>query len=239
MRRAAVLAAVAVIVAGLAVFAPGYLTRKRDYVAVTPQAPTIEPPTAFPLPAHATACMDLVALDNHSEQARLQAAAPGRRPLPLELLLSGPGYRAHARVGPRLADGVTVVAPVRPPPRPLTASVCVRNLGGRPVRLAGVGDRSRSRSGITVNGALSGITFAGYTSGVGFVLMFYEREPTSILSRLPLSLRRMAVLRPGVIAPATLWLLLALFVAGVPAAAVWAFARALRHDEVAEAEPPA
>ena len=45
----------------------------------------------------------------------------------------------------------------------------------------------------------------------------------------------MSVLRPGVVAPATLWLLLALFLVGVPAVAVWAFARALRADE-ADAE---
>jgi hypothetical protein len=99
-----------------------------------------------------------------------------------------------------------------------------------------VGDRSRSRSTITVNGAPVGGAYEGYTSGVGFVLTFYERRPASILSRLPVSVQRMTVLRPGVVAPASLWLLLALFVVGVPAITVWAFARALWADQVEEEE---
>src|SRR5262249_14270786 len=125
--------------------------------------------------------------------------------------------------------GQTVAVAVRPPPRSLIATACVRNLGGRPVYLGGVHDRSRSRSAVTINGAPS-------PDNVGFVLTFYERRPPSILRRPPPSIRRLCAPRRGVIGPATLWLLLALFVAGVPAAAVWAFARALRADEDAEAE---
>jgi hypothetical protein len=236
MRRTAVVVAVVVIVAGLAAAAPAYLTRKRDYVAVTPQAPTFKPnrPVAFTLPGDATACMNLVALDGHSEQARLQAMTPGSSAVPLELTVTGPHYRTQGRVGARYADGRTVAVPIRAPQRSLSATACVRNLGRRPVSLAGVGDRSRSRSTITVNGARLGGASAGYTTGVGFVLTFYERRPASILSRLPVSVQRMAVLRPGVVVPATLWPLLALFVVGVPAIAVWAFARALRADEVEE-----
>lgn len=230
MRRAPVIVAVAVLVVGLALTAPGYLTRKRDYVAVTPQAPTIEPPAVLPLAGHATACMNLVALDRHSERARLQVSTPGPRAMPLQLTVTGPDYRAEGRIPARYADGQTVAAAVRPPPRSLVATACVRNLGRRVVDLAAVGDRSHSRSTVTLNGA---------TVSVGFVLTFYERRPTSILSRLPLSLQRMDVLRPGVVVPATLWVLLALFVAGLPAVAVWAFARALRADEGVEGERPA
>jgi hypothetical protein len=238
MRRTAVVVAVVVIVAGLAAAAPGYLTRTRDYVAVTPQAPTFKPnvPAAFSLPGNSTACMDLVALDGHSEQARLQALTPGSGAMPLELTVTGPRYRTQGRVGARSADGRTVAVAVRPPRRSLTATACVRNLSPRLVTLAGVGDRSRSRSTITINGTRAGATKDGYTSGVGFVLTFYERRPASILSRLPVSVQRMTVLRPGVVAPASLWLLLALFVVGVPAITVWAFARALWADQVEEEE---
>jgi hypothetical protein len=147
--------------------------------------------------------------------------------VPLELTVTGPGYRTQGRIPARYADGQTLAVDLRPPPRSLIATACVRNLGHSEVRFAGVGDRSRSRSNVTIEGA---------PFGVGFVLTFYERRPASILSRLPTSLERMGVLRPGVIAPATLWVLLALFVVGVPAFAVWAFARALRAD--AEAERP-
>jgi hypothetical protein len=227
MRRAAVIVVVAAIVAGLAVAAPGYLTRQRDYVAVTPQPPPLVPPASISVPGHDAACMDLVALDSHSEQARFQASTRGRRAMPLELTLTGPGYRAQARVPARYADGETIAVPVRPPPRSLVATSCVRNLGRDLVSLAAVIDRSKSRSAVNVNGV---------PTPAGFVLTFYERRPTSILSRLGVSLRRMDVLRPGVVVPATLWLLLAAFVAGMPALAVWAFARALRSDEAAEAE---
>lgn len=225
MRRAAVLAAVVAIVAGMAAAAPGYLTRKRDYVAVTPQAPTAYVPTGLALPGHGRACMNLVALDRYSEQARLQPTTPGRSAVPLQLTLAGPGYRAQGRVPARYADGQTVAVALRPPPRSLVATACVRNLGRAAVSLAAVNDRSRSRSAVTVDGA---------PASAGFVLTFYERRPTSILSRLPVSLRRMDVLRPGAVMPATLWPLLALFVVGVPAVAVWAFARALRADDDAE-----
>jgi hypothetical protein len=150
--------------------------------------------------------------------------------MPLQLTVTGAGYQTQGRIPARYADGQTVTVAVRPPPHSLIATACVRNLGRRAVDLAGVGDRSRSRSTVTIDGA---------PFGVGFVLTFYERRPTSILSRLGTSLGRMDVLRPGVIVPATLWVLLALFVLGVPAAAIWAFGRALRADEVAEAERPA
>ncbi|HEX6025984.1 MAG TPA: hypothetical protein VFZ00_28595 [Solirubrobacter sp.] len=230
------MAAVAVIAIGLAVTAPAYLTRERDYVAVTPQPPTIEPPTDFTLPAEAAACMDRVALDSHSEQARVRAAARGSSPLPLEVIVTGPDYLEQARFGPRLADGRTVTVDIRPPSRSLVADVCVRNLSSRDIKLEGVGDRARSRSGVAVY-ANTGDPNDVYVSNVGYVVTFYERRPTSILDRLPVSLERMAVMRPAVVVPATLWVLLVLFLVGVPALAVWAFARALRADEVPEGEP--
>jgi hypothetical protein len=229
MPRVAVVVAVGTILAGIAVTAPGYVTTRRDYVAVTPQAPTIGVPTQVTLPGRAQTCMNLVALDSHSEQARLVPRTPGRSAMPLQLTLSGPGYRAQGRIAGRYADAQTVAIAVPPPRRSLTVTACVRNLGRRLVYLAAVNDRSRSRSEVTVNGT---------SSLLGFVLTFYERRPASILSRLPVSLRRMGVLRPGVASPALLWLLFALFIAGVPAVAVWAFARALRADEEAEARQP-
>ncbi len=228
MRRAAAIVAAVAIVAGLAAIGPRYLTRGRDYVAVTPQPPPLVPPASISVPGHDAACMDLVALDSHSEQARLSAHTAGKRAMPLELTLTGPGYRAQGRIPATYADGQTIAVDVRPPPRSLIATACVRNLGGKLVSLAAVIDRSKTRSRVNVNGV---------PTPAGFVLTFYERKPTSILSRLGVSLRRMDVLRPGVVVPATLWVLLALFVVGVPAIAVWAFARALRAD--AEAERPA
>jgi hypothetical protein len=64
-----------------------------------------------------------------------------------------------------------------------------------------------------------------------FVIQFAEREPVSILDRLPESVRRMTVLRPAIVSDVTLWLLLALFVAGLPILALLSYARALKHDD--------
>ena len=119
--------------------------------------------------------------------------------------------------------------PVRPPPRSLTATVCVRNRGGRAVSLAAVVDRRRSRSAVYVNGV---------PSQPGFVLQFAERRPVSILERLPDSIQRMSVLRPAAVTSLSLWPLLALFVAGIPIAVLWAFARAVREDERGEMNRP-
>ena len=83
-------------------------------------------------------------------------------------------------------------------------------------------DRRRSRSTVLQNGV---------PVQPGFVIQFAEREPVSILERLPVSLDRMSVLRPAVVSEAALWPLLVLFVAGIPALALWAFARAVRDDE--------
>ena len=108
------------------------------------------------------------------------------------------------------------------PADPSIATVCLRNLGTSSIALAAVQDRRRSRSAVTVNGGA--VT-------VSWVLQFAERDPVSILERLPTSLQRMSVLRPAVVSEVTLWGLLALFVAGIPILALWAFARALRHDD--------
>ena len=66
---------------------------------------------------------------------------------------------------------------------------------------------------------------------MSWVLQFAERDRSASSSGFPTSLRRMSVLRPAVVSDVTLWGLLALFVAGIPILALWAFARALRHDD--------
>lgn len=221
MRRAPVLIAVAVLAAGLTVMVPGWLLRDRDYLAVTPQPPAVEWPEQLELPARGHLCMSNVALDEYSEEARI---GPVRgRPAPLEITISGEGgYVAGGRTEANYRSGDVVTIPVQPPPRSVIAMLCVHNGGWKPVTLAAVVDRRRSRSSVVQNG-----------TGVlpGFVIRFAEREPVSILERLPDSVRRMSILRPAVVSDVTLWPLLVLFVAGIPAVALWAFARALRDDE--------
>jgi hypothetical protein len=220
MRRAAVLTACAVLVVGLAVMVPSWLLRDRDQLAVTPQPPPVEQHTQLELPADGRACLKLVALDEHSEEARVRPVEG--RAVPLEIAIRGEGgYRARGRAAADYRPGDIVALPVDPPPESLIATVCLHNLGERSIALEAVQDRRRSRSPVTVNEA---------TAPVSWMIQFAEREPVSILERLPDSMRRMSVLRPAVVSDITLWSLLVLFVAGVPILALWAFARALRHD---------
>jgi hypothetical protein len=220
MRRAPVLVAVAVLVTGLAAMGPRWLLDDRDYLAVTPQPPPVEQPTQLELPADGRACLTLVALDEHSEQARIRPVEG--RAVPLELTITGEGgYRARGSARADYRPGDVVELPVDAPPDPTVATVCLRNLGASGIALAAVQDRRRSRSAVTVNDT---------PATVSWVLQFAERSPVSILERLPTSLQRMSVLRPAVVSEAGLWALLALFVAGIPVLALWAFARAVRDD---------
>jgi hypothetical protein len=220
MRSVPVLVAVAVLVAGLAVMVPGWLLDERDYLAVTPQPPAVEQPTQLDVPARGRTCLDLVALDEHSEEARIRPVARNRAVVPLELTLSGEGgYRARARAAADYRPGDVVAMRVQPPPRSLVATACVRNLGRRSIALAAVQDRRRARGTVTVNGA---------PVTVSWVIQFAESERVSILDRMPVSVQRMSVLRPAFVSEVTLWGLLALFVAGIPILALTAYARSLK-----------
>jgi hypothetical protein len=222
MRRAPILVAVAVLVAGVAIMVPGWLLDERDYLAVTPQPPAVEQPTHLDVPADGRVCMNRVALDPHSEVARVRPVGRGRA-VPLGLTITGEGgYAARGRAAADYRRGDVVSLPVDPPQRSLIATLCLHNRGRDLVSLAAVGDRRRSRSIVRVNGV---------EVQASFVIQFAEREPVSILERLPDSVRRMTVLRPAIVSDVTLWLLLALFVAGIPILALWAYARALRHDD--------
>lgn len=223
MPRMALVVAVAVLVAGIAAMVPSWLLDERDYLAVTPQPPAVEQHTEVELPADGRACMNLVALDEYSEEARVHTAAKGRT-VPLEITIRGEdGYFARGRAAADYRPGDVVALAVDPPPESLIATLCVHNAGGRSTWLDAVQDRRRSRSAVFVEGA---------PATVSFVIQFAEREPVSILERLPDSVRRMSVLRPAVVSELTLWLVLVLFVAGIPIVALWAFARAMREDEL-------
>jgi hypothetical protein len=222
MRSAAVVVAVAVLVAGLAVMVPGWLLDERDYLAVTPQPPAVEGPTHLDVPPDGRICMNRVALDPHSEVARVRPVVR-RRAVPLELTITGEGgYVARARAAADYRAGDVVALRVEPPQRSLIATLCVHNQGRGLLSLAAVQDRRRSRSIVRVNGV---------EVQASFVIQFAEREPVSILERLPDSIRRMTVLRPALVSDVTLWLLLVLSVAGLPILALWAYAHALRHDD--------
>jgi hypothetical protein len=229
MRRTAVLVAVVVLVAGLAVMVPGWLLDDRDYLAVTPQPPAVESPERLQLPPEGRLCMNMVALDEHSEEARIRPVEVDRA-VPLEITIRGEGgYFARGEAAAEYRSGDVVALPVEAPPRSTIATVCLSNASREKVWLAAVVDRRRSRSTVLQNGV---------AVQPGFAIEFAEREPVSILERLPDSVRRMSVLRPAVVSDVSLWSLLVLFVAGIPIVALWAFARAVGADEERDADRP-
>jgi hypothetical protein len=226
MRRTALVTALLVLGVGAVVLARPWLTDSRRIVAVTPQPPPLFAVYEMRLAPGSQACMNEAALDRRSEEAHLVVNRSGSGPVPLELTINAPGYRARALAPPRYRDGNDIVVPVHPPSQSLLAVICVRNRGNHAVRLLASGDRTRSRSGVTVDGRVVPL---------GFVISFYERAPSTVLQALPDSLERMTVLRAFFVVPATLWALMALLVIGVPAAMVWAYVRSLAEDVTTDA----
>lgn len=220
MRRLALVIGLVLLGAGAAVWALPYLTRERDYAAVTPQPDPLVRQSTIALPGGARACMDGAVLDARSEQARIRVGTFGRPGAPLELTLRGAGYDASARVPAGYPDSALLRIGVRPPVGAVEASICVRNLGSRRIALYASDDRTSSRSRVHVDGR---------PVPKHFVVVFYERRPASILERLPTALDRASAFRP-LVSPWVLWPLLVLFAVGTPLGILWALFDALPSD---------
>ena len=110
--------------------------------------------------------------------------------------------------------------PVAPPREETAVSICIRNAGDRRVALYASADRTNSRSHVFVDGR---------PVFPDFGIAFYEREPASILERLPASVERATVFR-GPLTEDLLWVVLVLFVVGTPLGVMLALALSLRGD---------
>jgi hypothetical protein len=227
MPRAAIATGLALLVAAAAIWGLPYLTHGRDYYATTPQPDPLFTVATIPLGAGQRACMDRAVVDRYSEQARLRVGTFHRRAVPLELSLSGDGYRASARVPATYADSRPFEVAVRPPPHPVEVTICLRNAGARRVALYVAADRTKSRSHTFVGGR---------DVGSNFDIVFTERRPVSIAARLPVSLQRAGAFRFFGVSPVTLWPLLILFVVGVPLAVLVTFGRSLAGATFGEPE---
>jgi hypothetical protein len=218
MRRVAlVVGLVALLAAGVA-WGVQYLTDKRDYVAVTPQPDPLFTVSLIPLRGGQVACMDDAVLDPRSEQARFKVGTYFGPPVPLELTIAGGSYTEHVSVPPTYRDSEIIRVPVRPPAEETAVSICIRSLGKRRVALYAAGDRTNSRSNVLVDGR---------PVVPDFGIVFYEREPASILDRLSTSVERATVFR-GPLTTAVLGALLLLFVVGTPVGVLFALVWALR-----------
>ena len=152
-------------------------------------------------------------MDEHSERALIRVGTYGGPPSALRLEIAGPGVREAVAVPPTYADGAVVSVPVDPPRDPVVARVCIRNQGNRQVALYAGADRySRSETRVD-GGAGRGATSSSRSR---------KRGEQSLAARLPAAVERMQGFRLG--APWLTWIVGVLFLAGVPAGAVWAFA---------------
>jgi hypothetical protein len=215
MRRVALVTGLGLLVAAAAVWGVPYLTRDRHYYATTPQPKPLFTATTIPLRPGQRACLDRAVVDQHSEQARLLVHG---RAVPLELSLSGAGYRAAARVPATYADSRPFEVAVHPPAGPVEVTICVRNAGTRRIALFASDDRTKSRSQVRVDGR---------AVAPNFDIVFTERRPVSIAERLPASLQRASAFRFFGISPVTLWPLLILFAVSVPLAVLLTFVRSV------------
>lgn len=219
MRRLALATGLASLVAAAVIWGLPYLAHGRsDYYATTPQPKPLYTATTVPLDPGQRSCLDRAVVDQYSEQARLLVFLDGQPAVPLELSLSGRGYRAAARVPATYADSSPVQVAVRPPARPLEVTICVRNAGARKIELFASNDRTKSRSQNRVDGR---------PVGANFDVVFTERAPVSIAKRLPASLQRASAFRLFGVSPVLLWPLLILFAVGVPLAVLLTFVRSL------------
>jgi hypothetical protein len=224
----AVLAGTAVVLLGALAWWRPFLTEKGTFVASIPQPAPLFSAPPIPLKGGEKICFEPAVIDTHSRRAVFPVATDGRPGAPLRLTMNGPGYRFAARVAGGYPDHSAIDVPVPAPPRDLALRVCIENPGRQAVSLAGADDRTRTP--LTVTGAGSKLN-----ANVQFA--FYESEPTSLASHLPIASKRMAEFRPGVIGPWLLWPLALLVIVGAPAGALWALWHSVRHEPSVEPPP--
>jgi hypothetical protein len=150
--------------------------------------------------------MDDAVLDTRSEEARFRVGTYFGPPVPLDLTIAGGAYTEHREVPATYRDSEVIRVPIEPPARETAVSICIRNRGDRRVALYGAADRTNSRSQVRVDGR-------PVTPDFGIV--FYEREPASILERMPTALQRATVFR-GPLTADLLWVAIVLIVVGTP-----------------------
>jgi hypothetical protein len=226
MRRWAVLGALAgalvLVIAGIAIGRP-YLTKQRDFPASIPQPPSVVAIGLLRMKPGQVACLDEAVMDTHSERALFQVETYNKPTGPLRLELTGERYHAVVDIpASSYKDEAIMNVPVPAPRRDTLVKACVTNTGRRAAAL------------FTTTAAEPGpvvATLDGKPAAPNPWLAFYERKPTSIAHRLTTIVSRMAIFRPPFIGGWLLWPLAALFVLGVPAASLVAYARGLADDE--------
>jgi hypothetical protein len=225
MPRPAILGALAgavvLIVAAVAIARP-YLIKDRDYPASIPQPPSVVAINLVPLRPGRAVCLHDAVMDTHSERALFQVETYGKPTVPLRLELSGERYRTTQRIlASAYKDEGIINISVPRPSRDTFVTACVTNAGRR--RAALFATTAAEPGPVTA-------TVDGQPFSPNPWLAFYEARPTSIAHRLSTIVARMDAFRPPFIGSWLLWPLAMLFLVGVPAAVLVAYARGLDED---------
>ena len=202
-----------------------FLTKERNIAVSTPATnPVFTSPALIQVPGGERACLDDVLLDPEADLARFRVGTYGFEGPPLVLTLFGEGYRERVPVSRGFADNADLGVTIRGPERELIGGVCIANEGRRLIALYGTAEgRTQSRVDVTVDGEPLPAT--------DVALAFYEREPGTVIERIPDALDAMAAFRP--IGAWLTWPLLLLVLIGMPALAIWALARAFAQPKAA------
>ena len=200
-----------------------FATEDRRVATAIPQPPPLFLQDLVEVRPGEEACLREITINPRGEVAELKLATFGRPGIPFTLTLSGDGYRSAVRMGGTYVDNDVVALTVRPPDRPVRGQACVRNDGRVRLALYGASDRTRTGAATRVDGRLS---------KPNLQIAFYERERSSLASRLPEIAERMSTFRP--VARWEVWVLGVLVLAGVPALLVTAALKASRGSDPSE-----
>ncbi len=223
MRRAAILGAVVVFVLGALLVVRPFVATQHDMPAEIPSPASLLNTDTVPLAQGHPVCFRYAVAERHSELIRFKVAVPDGVAPALSVHLKGDGYEYTAQIPPGLQDSQTAQAPIPAPPADVPVRVCIASQGAPAIGLFASSDRTRSRSIAHVDGK-------PMNKSVWF--SFYEPQWRAISERVPLTIDRMTVFRPGYVTPWLLWIIAVLFLVGGPIGVVWALARALRDDRV-------
>jgi hypothetical protein len=215
MRRAGLAALVLVLFAG-AVVLP-WLGEQHEYAGEIVQPPPVQAPATIKLDVGSRLCFGNAVIERHSDIARFRVGTFRQPGVPLTLSIGGARYK----VSGAYEDNALISVPIRRPARDTVAEVCIRNEGNWRVDVYGANDRTQGRNRVTADGV-------PVEGAVEFSL--WEAKRHSIPERMPETMDRIAVFRPGFTGPWLFWPLAVLFALGVPLLVLWGLARALGED---------
>jgi hypothetical protein len=208
--------------AAVDVFIP-YLTRERETVSGVPVPPPFAVQENIRLASDEEVCMGEVAIDVDSEFAEFTVIGETKSGPPLRVSAAGPGYRAAARVDGGYAGPRTLLVPIEPPRRSLLGEFCVANRGRRKVDLLGTHEpRTASRPVARVDGR---------EVPPDLTLRFLAKDSGDVVSRLGSLIDRMSAFHPPILEKPVLWVLIALIVLVLPAAAIYGVVSTFRTDD--------